>query len=101
LITFGSERRLKLEIEALERLVEREAGHGGLHRGEAIVFGGELPRDELLEEVRVRLLVFARLLQQKRQLLGCTHQLEPAHLLLDPLDLDAGAHRPTSSISVA
>ena len=91
-------RGLKLEIEAFQALVERKARHGRLHRRVALLFGRQLSAEQLLQQVGVGELFLARLLQQLRQLRGCTHQFELLHLVLDSIHLDiAPAHGCTGS----
>jgi len=58
------DRGLKLEIEALQALVERKARHRRLHRRVALLFGRQLSAEQLLEQVGVGELFLARLLQQ-------------------------------------
>ena len=64
------DRGLKLEVEALQALVERKARHGRLHRRVALLLGRQLAAEQLLQQVAVGQLFLARILQQQGQLLA-------------------------------
>jgi len=94
----GVDRRLELEVEAVEGLLEREAGHGGLHGRVPFVLGGDLTAEDVLQEVAVREVLLARLLQEGGQFLGEPDEAQALELVLDPLELGGeGTHAITSS----
>jgi len=61
------DRGLELEVEALERLVEREARHAGAHRQVLLGLGAHLDAEHLIDEVGVGELALCRLLAQRRE----------------------------------
>src|SRR5919201_6720836 len=65
----GIDRGLELEVEALERLLEREARHRDAHLMVLVGFRVELAGQQLVEEVGVGNFLFRRLLQARGQLL--------------------------------
>jgi hypothetical protein len=75
-----------LKVEALQALLEWEAGHRRLHRRVPLLLGSQLAAQQLGEKLAVGDLPFAGILQQQWQLLGRAHQLQVSHLLLDLLD---------------
>src|SRR5437867_8830679 len=94
----GVNRGLELEVEAVERFLEREASHGGLHGRVPFVLGGDLAAEEILQEVAVREVLLARLLQEGGQFLGEPGEAQALELVLDPPELGGeGTHAITSS----
>ena len=89
---FGIDRGLKFEVEALERFLEREAGHGGFHGRVPLVLRGDLAAEDLFEEVAVCEVFLARFLKEGGQVVDEPEQPKALHLLLDSLDL-SGEHR--------
>src|SRR5216683_8235301 len=64
----GIERRLELEVEALERLLEGKAGHRDTHLMMFVGLGVDLAGQQLIKEVGVGNLLFRRLLQARGKL---------------------------------
>ena len=92
--------RLKLEVEAVQALLEGKARHRRLHRRVTLLLGGQLAAEDLLQKVTVGELSLARLLKQQGQLGRRTDQLQSGHVRLQPFDLHAApAHDATSSSS--
>jgi hypothetical protein len=61
----GIERRLELEVEALEGLLEREARHRDAHLMVLVGFRVNLAGEQLVEEVGVGKFLFRGLLQAR------------------------------------
>src|SRR5882672_7782947 len=90
------DRGLVGEVEAIQRLDEREARHGGSHRYVLRRLAGHFLREDALEELGVRQLLARGLLQQRFEPLRALEQLQPVQVFLQPFQLRA-AHCSTCS----
>src|SRR5262245_47590818 len=76
-------RWLKLEVEALKRLLKREASHRCFHLGMTFLLGNQFSIYQLLEEIGIGEFAFTRFLQQRRQFGRRSGKLETLHSLLE------------------
>jgi hypothetical protein len=88
----GIERRLELEVEALEGLLEREARHRDAHLMVLVGFRVNLAGEQLVEEVGVGKFLFRGLLQARGQFLFDLIEPQPLTLFAQAFELGR-AHR--------
>jgi hypothetical protein len=99
-LILGIDRRLKLPVEALQRLLEGEAGHADAHGEMLLVLRAELEPEDLIQEVAVAQVPLGGLLEQRGELGLHPVQPEPLAVLAQPVELGRG-HGMASSTSSA
>src|SRR5262245_49931233 len=93
--------RLKLEVEALQRLLEGEAGHGDTHGQVLLRLGADLAAEDVIEKVGVTDIPLGGLLEHAAELGFDLIEPEPMTGRTEPIQLRCAHRAPPASTSSA